>query len=584
MNYFKKIKWRNINMKIKYIKIENFRGIKSLVTHLEGNFICLIGHGDNCKSTILTAIELALSSRWNIAFDDSDFYNQISTEPISISITLTDWNEEDEKVKRFFSENKFGQFIGGYINGPTEEPIEDGPKSITINLLIDKELEPKWTVIKGAESKPITSSERTIFGLGRIDNYLDNNFTWSKSSLLTKLSSDNTDNLNSILTDITRNMRDQPQELTNCTATAARVRNSSKRFGVNLTELKPKLDIQKISLASGSLALHRDSVPLRSLGTGSKKLISCSMQMTINNGNSITLIDEIELGLEPHRIRGLIKNLKETNQQVITTTHSPVVLKELTVASNELYTCKRNEEGTLTIKSLNSVANSQGPLRSNADAFLGRRIIVCEGATEIGLLRALDSLKSQGNSIPVWTLNTAYYNAGGIGGVKAASIALKELGYEVGVLCDNDAPTSFTTTDMELLTTLEIPIFIWEEGNSTEKQFFQDLKWEHLENVINTIAENHDSKDLESLKNAVTTKVPNTPLAINQWPDTVTFRSALGDISSGKKTNGESDGKKAWFKRIDYAEELFKVSIPHLIINSHMSQQLENLWIWVQRE
>jgi putative ATP-dependent endonuclease of the OLD family len=36
--------------------------------------ICLIGPGDSTKTTILNAIEYALSPKWNLTFTDNDFY------------------------------------------------------------------------------------------------------------------------------------------------------------------------------------------------------------------------------------------------------------------------------------------------------------------------------------------------------------------------------------------------------------------------------------------------------------------------------------------------------------------------------
>ncbi len=54
------------------------------------------------------------------------------------------------------------------------------------------------------------------------------------------------------------------------------------------------------------MSLHEDSVLLRNKGSGSKKLIVTAMQMKLHGGKNISLIDEIEMGLEPHRIRGLI--------------------------------------------------------------------------------------------------------------------------------------------------------------------------------------------------------------------------------------------------------------------------------------
>ena len=62
-------------MKIKHIAIKNFRGIKKLDWKVTGDFICLIGTGDSTKSTILDAIECALTPKWNYVFEDTDFFN-----------------------------------------------------------------------------------------------------------------------------------------------------------------------------------------------------------------------------------------------------------------------------------------------------------------------------------------------------------------------------------------------------------------------------------------------------------------------------------------------------------------------------
>ena len=69
------------------------------------------------------------------------------------------------------------------------------------------------------------------------------------------------------------------------------------------------------------------------------------MQMKLSGGKNISLIDELEVGLEPHRIRGLIYRLRNSGQQIFATTHSPVVIRELIVGDNELYVCKRQRGG-----------------------------------------------------------------------------------------------------------------------------------------------------------------------------------------------------------------------------------------------
>ena len=79
------------------------------------------------------------------------------------------------------------------------------------------------------------------------------------------------------------------------------------------------------------------------------------MQMELHGGKNISIIDEIEIGLEPHRIRGLIYKLRNSGQQIFATTHSPVVIRELGVSDNELYVCKRNSVGAVSLESLGIV-------------------------------------------------------------------------------------------------------------------------------------------------------------------------------------------------------------------------------------
>lgn len=571
-------------MKIRYLEIINFRGIKSLSAKIEGDFMCLIGHGDSCKSTILTAIDYALSPRWNLNIDDSDFFNQEITDPISISVTLCEWDMNHDQIKKFFEESRYGQYIGGLgHDGPISEPIEDTIPSITINLCIDKSLEPKWSVVKGDESKIISSSDRNIFGVGRIDANLDSNFTWGRNSILSRLSCENDGNLNFLLGEVARTARDSyapPQTLIDI---ANSVNCEAEKFGVIIDELSPKLDIQKLLLSSGALALHHKNIPIRNLGMGSKKLISCAMQMKLYKGRNIALIDEIELGLEPHRIRGLIINLKQSGQQVITTTHSSVVLRELKVDKHELYVCKEHN-GNIDIKSLSGVPDLQKRVRSNAEAFLGRKIIVCEGATEIGCLRALDDHMFTKGSSPVWSIHTAYYDANGIGKVKETALKLKDLGYDVAVFCDNDAPEHFSSTDITELETQQIKVFCWDNGNSIEQQLFIDLAWKDMSKLLDIIAEEPDSKDKEALIQSVKTIKNDVSDECTEWLDTTELRTALGEAAKGKMPSGKTENKAAWFKRIGLAEAVFNYIIPKLAHDKIMFKKLDALWQWVQGE
>ncbi len=60
--------------KLRYLKINHFRGIKSFKQTFSDGITCIIGRGDSCKSTILDAIAYIFAQSWSLRLNDSDFY------------------------------------------------------------------------------------------------------------------------------------------------------------------------------------------------------------------------------------------------------------------------------------------------------------------------------------------------------------------------------------------------------------------------------------------------------------------------------------------------------------------------------
>lgn len=73
-------------MKIVSLSIRNFRSIQKLDWEPNAAFVCLLGKGDVGKSSVLDAIEAALSSK-RAQFFDTDFHN--CNINVSIEITAT---------------------------------------------------------------------------------------------------------------------------------------------------------------------------------------------------------------------------------------------------------------------------------------------------------------------------------------------------------------------------------------------------------------------------------------------------------------------------------------------------------------
>src|SRR5690606_17441861 len=104
-------------------------------------------------------------------------------------------------------------------------------------------------------------------------------------------------------------------------------------FGANLAlPLRVGAETRAIHFTSSSLVLEQsNSLSARSLGLGSRRLLALGIQAAAGEDGSVMLTDEIEYGLEPHRLRHLLSTLiaKEPHLQAILTSHSTVAITEL---------------------------------------------------------------------------------------------------------------------------------------------------------------------------------------------------------------------------------------------------------------
>ena len=380
-------------MKIRRIAIKNFRGVKELEWSLpQTDIFCLIGKGDSSKSTILEAIRYAFYPQWNPTFTDADFHQCKVDDSIVIEVTFGDL------IPDFCSVQKYGNYQRGWDKATqtlVDEEVDPLEPVLTVRLTVGKELEPKWVIYtdRTPEGVPFKQADRNKVSVGLIGAYSERQLSWATGTALAKLTE--AQSLNELLATASRTARtsldvDRLVTLKNFDAAAEKSQVIAKLLGVPVnTSYQAHLDLSSINLKVGGLALHDGDIPLRQLGLGSRRMLLCGIQQVGLDEGHITLFDEVEFGLEPHRISRLIKHVREDKRgQYFLTTHSPVVLRELTV--KELYIV-HSKAGVVKIlpafsESL-SEHEAQGKIRSSAEAFLAKKVIVCEGATEVGFLR-----------------------------------------------------------------------------------------------------------------------------------------------------------------------------------------------------
>lgn len=546
------------------LSIKNYRGIKDL-THEFGNekFIVLIGRGDSGKSTILSAIYAVLSPSWNMTFSDLDFHNQNTTTPIEIEVTLKELPNE------LLTESKYGL----YIQNDLDEDVGQKELSIIVKLTVDETLEPHWVVRARVgtdiDDKPISGADRALIGVNFITDYTDNQFAYNRQSplyALTKVNLAGNKTIERIKSELIRSMASSASEkdlLQPLNAPLEELKRTAEKLGLNVTDLCAQLDIKENPYTGNSISLHDESLPYRLHGKGSKRLMSIAIQSEMTKQGGIVLIDEIEQGLEPDRIISLVRILKTTAAgQVFITTHSLNVVLEA-----EWHNLFIVNKGTNTLHVLDEELN--GCRRSNPQALFARKIICCEGKTELGFLRYLDTWIYDKYHTSLSAKGVVLVNAAGGNKMYSYAVKLKKLGYETCVFADNDNAKEIKA-EISVAIENDIEMFLCEEGYCIERQIIMDLPWDTVEKIVNCpqngFPNNHinlDEQFLRKIDEAIDKQAQNE------------IREEIIKMSIAKN--------KEWFKHIPGGEFLGSVFIAaynDIDSNTKMKQNVESILKW----
>lgn len=476
--------------RIRLVEIENFRCIRRLCWSPRPGFNALIGPGDVGKSTILDAIDFCIGARRSLTFTDADFHRLDETQPIRIALTIGELPDSLLDIETY----------GPYLRGFEEESgtVSDEPSIgtetvLTIELVVDATLEPTWRLYseRAAEqehTRGLSWSQRVRLAPIRLGLGAGYHTAWKQGSLLARLTSDLPDAASSLASaarEARRAFGDQTS--TGLQETLESISAAARHLGIQIgDDLRAMLDAGSISLGRGTISLHTsEGIPLQCLGTGSLRLLVAALQRQLWRESAVVLVDELEYGLEPHRIIRLLDTLgakeEEPPSQVILTTHSPVTVRELSGGSlfvvRALQECEEHQ--CVLVGDDDAV---QGMVRTFPEAMLARVIIVCEGASEVGLLRGLDQYAADQGEVALTALGVIPVNANGASRVVARAVALQALGFRTAILRDSDledAPEGETEY-------LEAGgrVFQWQDGRATEDELLAELPDEAVQQLL----------------------------------------------------------------------------------------------------
>lgn len=534
--------------RIRHIEIRNFRCIESLSWFPSAGINCLVGPGDSGKSSILDAIDFCLGARRTVQFSDADFHKLNVELPISITITV---GELDDTLK---SIETYGNYLRSF--NPATGVIEDEPEAhaetvLTINMKVGSDLEPIWTLVSDraeaqGQARYLTWADRTRISPTRIGALADHNLAWRRGSVLNRLSEERADT-SAALAKAARDARAAfgdlaEEQLGN---TLAIVAETAKSLGIVVGDkLKAMLDAHSVSFSGGTIALHgEDGVPLRALGVGSTRLLLAGLQRRAAENATVILIDELEYGLEPHRIIRLLGSIgaKEPAPplQAFLTTHSPVALREL--RGGQLVVI-RKRGGVHEVQLVGDDPGIQGTIRSSPDAFLAPSVLVCEGASEVGLLRGLDQFYVAGGYQSMMAAGVALVDAGGCDNIYRRADAFRALRYDVAVLRDDDKQPNAAIEGA--FTAGGGALFRWSAGCALEDELFSSVSNGAVHQLLERAVLLHGEEAIGA----------NIGSASNGHLNLAQCRVAVSAATRGAM--GLAARRSGWFKSVTWMEDV----------------------------
>ena len=329
------------------------------------------------------------------------------------------------------------------------------------------------------------------------------------------------------------------------------VADTAKELGISVGEnVKAMLDAHSVSFSGGTISLHNeDGVPLRGLGVGSTRLLIAGLQRKAAAETAVILVDETEHGFEPHRIIRFITSLgakeDEPPLQVFMTTHSPVVLREL--SGDQLFVVRRQNERH-DIRKVGAGDDIQSTLRLYPEAFLAPSVLVCEGASEVGFVRGVDLHRVEDGEISITANGVALVDCGGGEAERCFKRAavFQELGYRTAILRDSDkavapeAEEAFTNADGTLIA--------WRNGRAIEDELFLSLTDDGIDELIDLADRVHGEELVdEHIKSAPTARWIWRGFAPTHWRT---------DIRMPRVPcwEGGAIQKAGWFKSVTWME------------------------------
>lgn len=516
----------------------------------------ILGGGDVGKTSILDAIALLFSPSNSSFVPDTDYYGRQEEDGFIIDAVIS--LPDDSK-------------INGLLK--TAWPWDwDGKKPVVPSIDGDGAAahnEPVyWLQVTGTPEldlvyevkQPDGTSENMPLGLRRqlgpvrlsSDDRNDRDLRFVQGSALDRLLADKTlrSRLSSKLaeTNVVDALSNDSKDALSALSGAFAVKSLPTGLDLSITGAPGISVMALIGLTAQGSGVQ---LPLSSWGAGTRRLAALAIAEQTQGATPITLVDEIERGLEPYRQRALIGKLGSSKAQAFVTTHSAAAIS---AASNStLWYVDYNGK----IGKLEGAKVAQQRVK-DPEAFLSRLAVVCEGVTEVGFASTL-LLGALGT--PLEQAGIRIVDGGGHETTLGLLEALAEGGLSFGGFAD-DEDGKHPTRWKKLEERLGKLLFRWPSG-CLEENIIKLIPETSLEALIQDPAGEKTGRRLRSLQERLGSDskefaVLNEKAGANLRQ--LIIEAATGIVPVGKESERKhyESHSQDWFKSLSGGQELAK--------------------------
>ncbi len=450
-------------MKLRHVKIENFRGITNLELEI-GDIVVLIGENNTGKTAVLDALKFALRevrSRRGCAFDSYDFHlptaesTPSSAAPISIVLTfredtLGDWNEQQTarlnraRIAQIDTQGRTSVIlkVGARFDTETQEFIHDW----------------EFRNIEGAPLAGLTDSAMGVFqneveyyylsALRDAAKHFDaKGIYWRPFLKESQLSPEKREEIEAKLADVNQLIVSSHASFSQVVEKLKEVKNVlTIPGGDNLVSIDSVpgrlfdlLSKAQVNLNAGTGA----KVPVGRHGEGTQSIAVLTLFNAFlqawNKGDIIVALEEPEAHLHPSAIRALWQLITRIPGQKIISTHSGDLLSEV---PSEYVTRLYKVAGNVTSAGFKDINLDAGDTRkfnfhirrARGELLFAKCWILGEGETEATLIPEIARILN--NNLERAGIRCVTYQTGI--SLELAVIIANKMGIHWVVLSDND--------------------------------------------------------------------------------------------------------------------------------------------------